>query len=47
MYRELHHTEWSMRMVNGVPEFIPPKYLDQEQKPIPNRMHHNLPHEAA
>ena len=47
MYRELHHTEWSMRMVNGVPEFIPPKYLDQEQKPIRNRMHHNLPHEAS
>jgi len=38
-HRELHHTEWSMRMVNGVPEFIPPKYLAQEQKPIRNRMH--------
>jgi hypothetical protein len=45
-HRELHHTEWSMRMVNGIPEFIPPKYLDQEQKPIRNRMH-GLPHEVA
>jgi hypothetical protein len=31
-----------MQMVHGVPEFIPPKWLDQEQKPMRNTTH-NLP----
>jgi hypothetical protein len=35
-----------MRIVNGVPEFLPPKWLDREQKPIRNTTH-NLPHEHA
>jgi hypothetical protein len=45
-HRQLHHTGWSMRIVNGVPEFLPPKWLDREQKPIRNTTH-NLPHEHA
>lgn len=38
-HRLLHHSDWSMRIVDGVPEFIPPKWLDQEQKPIRNTAH--------
>ncbi|MCU1679776.1 MAG: endonuclease, partial [Amycolatopsis sp.] len=40
------HSDWSMRMVDGVPEFIPPKWLDQEQKPIHNTAH-DRPYEHA
>jgi hypothetical protein len=43
---EVHHGGWSIRMVHGVPEFIPPKWLDQEQVPIRN-VAHVLPHEQA
>jgi hypothetical protein len=43
---EVHHSGWSIRMVNGVPEFIPPKWLDHEQKPIRNTTH-ELPHHHA
>jgi uncharacterized protein DUF222/HNH endonuclease len=43
---EVHHAGWSIRMVNGIPEFIPPKWLDQEQKPIRNATH-DRPHEHA
>jgi hypothetical protein len=45
-HRQLHHSDWSMRMVDGVPEFIPPKWLDQEQKPIHNTAH-DRPYEHA
>jgi hypothetical protein len=45
-HRQLHHSDWSMRMVDGVPEFIPPKWLDQEQKPIRNTAH-DRPYEHA
>jgi hypothetical protein len=45
-HRQLHHAGWSMRIVNGVPEFLPPKWLDREQKPIRNTTH-NLPHQHA
>ncbi|WP_026360945.1 HNH endonuclease signature motif containing protein [Amycolatopsis nigrescens] len=46
-HRELHHTGWSVRMADsGVPEFIPPKWLDQEQRPIRNTAH-DLPHQHA
>jgi hypothetical protein len=45
-HMEVHHGGWSIRMVHGVPEFIPPKWLDQEQVPIRN-VAHVLPHEQA
>jgi uncharacterized protein DUF222/HNH endonuclease len=45
-HMEVHHAGWSIRMVHGVPEFIPPKWLDQEQVPIRN-VAHVLPHEQA
>ena len=38
-HRELHHTGWSVRIRHGTPEFIPPEWLDPEQKPIRNTAH--------
>ena len=41
---KMHHTlthksPWQVRMNHGLPEFIPPKYLDPEQKPVRNTLH--------
>jgi hypothetical protein len=38
-HRQIHHGDWVVRMVNGIPEFIPPQYIDFEQKPIRNTYH--------
>jgi hypothetical protein len=38
-HRQIHHGDWKVRMNNGIPEFIPPKYVDFEQKPIRNTYH--------
>lgn len=35
-HRRIHHTEWSVRISRGRPEFIPPKYLDPRQQPRNN-----------
>ncbi len=32
-HREIHATEWSVRIVDGLPEFIPPKWIDPDQNP--------------
>ena len=32
-HRQIHSTEWVVRIRDGLPEFIPPKWLDFEQKP--------------
>ncbi|WP_232663175.1 HNH endonuclease signature motif containing protein [Pseudonocardia sp. TRM90224] len=32
-HREIHATEWIVRMVDGIPEFIPPRYVDPDQFP--------------
>jgi hypothetical protein len=32
-YRQIHSTEWVVRIRNGLPEFIPPKWIDVQQKP--------------
>jgi HNH endonuclease/Domain of unknown function (DUF222) len=33
-HREIHTTEWSVRMAaDGIPEFIPPPWIDQKQRP--------------
>ncbi|WP_374112195.1 HNH endonuclease signature motif containing protein [Pseudonocardia sp. TRM90224] len=32
-HREIHATEWIVRMVDGLPEFIPPRYIDPDQVP--------------
>ncbi len=40
-HREIHSTEWIVQMVDGLPEFIPPRYIDPDQ--VPRRS----PHQAA
>ncbi|WP_170221062.1 HNH endonuclease signature motif containing protein [Amycolatopsis cihanbeyliensis] len=35
----IHHTEWHIRIRNGLPEFIPPTFLDPERKPRRNLLH--------
>ncbi|MEJ3651375.1 DUF222 domain-containing protein, partial [Actinomycetes bacterium KLBMP 9759] len=32
-HREIHHTEWTVRLVDGLPEFIPPTWIDPDQRP--------------
>jgi 5-methylcytosine-specific restriction protein A len=32
-HRQIHSTEWIVRIRDGLPEFIPPKWIDLEQKP--------------
>jgi hypothetical protein len=38
-HRQIHHGDWQVRIVDGIPEFIPPLYVDFEQKPIRNTYH--------
>ncbi len=42
-HRQIHSTEWVVRIRDGLPEFIPPKWLDAEQRP----RRRALPHLAA
>ena len=32
-HRQIHFTEWEVRIRDGLPEFIPPKWVDQQQSP--------------
>ena len=32
-HRQIHSTEWVVRIGDGLPEFVPPKWIDFEQKP--------------
>ena len=32
-HRQIHSTEWVVRIRDGLPEFIPPKWIDAEQTP--------------
>jgi 5-methylcytosine-specific restriction protein A len=32
-HRMLHHSEWAVRIHNGLPEFIPPKWIDPDRTP--------------
>ena len=37
----IHRGEWTIAFApDGVPEFIPPKWLDPYQKPRRNTLHH-------
>jgi len=39
-HRLIHHSEWEVRMTSsGVPEFIPPAWLDRDRKPMRNVLH--------
>ncbi|HEU5469025.1 MAG TPA: DUF222 domain-containing protein [Actinophytocola sp.] len=35
-HRLVHHSEWSVRMVKGLPYFTPPKWLDPQRKLLRN-----------
>ncbi|HEY4018894.1 MAG TPA: DUF222 domain-containing protein, partial [Pseudonocardiaceae bacterium] len=35
----IHHSEWEVRIQDGLPEFLPPAYLDARRKPRRNRLH--------
>ncbi|HWE89921.1 MAG TPA: HNH endonuclease signature motif containing protein [Pseudonocardiaceae bacterium] len=35
----IHHSTWKVDVDNGTPIFIPPKYIDREQKPRVNQLH--------
>ncbi|TQJ05326.1 uncharacterized protein DUF222 [Amycolatopsis cihanbeyliensis] len=35
----IHHTEWHIRIRNGLPEFIPPTFLHPKQRPRRNLLH--------
>ncbi len=42
-HRLIHHGDWHVRMAtDGLPEFIPPQYLDPLQTPRRNTHHHTL-----
>jgi hypothetical protein len=38
-HRVLHHSAWEVRMNTGLPEFIPPRWIDPQQKPLRNTIH--------
>ena len=42
-HRLLHHSQWLVRLRDGLPEFIPPAWIDPERKP----RRRPLPHLAA
>jgi Domain of unknown function (DUF222)/HNH endonuclease len=35
-HRILHHPEWTIQVRNGIPEFIPPRWIDPQQRPMRN-----------
>lgn len=35
----IHHSEWEVTITNGIPEFIPPAFLDPERRPRRNPIH--------
>jgi uncharacterized protein DUF222 len=43
----LHQGEWTARMIDGVPYFIPPPWVDPRQCPQRNTLHHPSISEAA
>jgi len=42
-HRQIHSTEWIVRIRDGLPEFVPPRWIDVEQRP----RRRALPHLAA
>jgi hypothetical protein len=42
----IHHSDWEVVMPNGIPEFIPPPYIDPDQRPRRNTIHQTPPHHA-
>jgi hypothetical protein len=46
-HRLIHAQEWRIRIVDGHPEFIPPRWLDPYQTPLRNTTHHPHVQHAA
>ena len=42
-HRQIHSTDWTVRIRDGLPEFIPPLWIDPEQRP----RRRALPHSAC
>jgi hypothetical protein len=38
-HTEIHAGEWTIQMLDGIPWFTPPKWLDPDQKPLRNTIH--------
>ncbi|WP_433507922.1 hypothetical protein ACQP04_16560 [Pseudonocardia halophobica] len=32
-HRQIHSTDWVVRLRDGIPEFLPPAWIDPEQTP--------------
>ncbi|WP_410573876.1 DUF222 domain-containing protein [Amycolatopsis sp. cmx-4-61] len=46
-HRLLHRSGWEVRIApDGLPEFLPPVFLDKRRKPRRNNLHQPLPHAA-
>ncbi|MGI9001692.1 MAG: DUF222 domain-containing protein [Pseudonocardia sp.] len=41
-HRLIHHSDWQVRLRNGLPEFIPPRWIDPEQRPRRQPLPHLL-----
>jgi hypothetical protein len=41
-HRLIHNSDWEATVTDGYPEFIPPKYIDPEQRPRRNTIHKRL-----
>jgi hypothetical protein len=38
-HTDIHAGEWTIQMLDGIPWFTPPKWLDPDQKPLRNTIH--------
>jgi membrane glycosyltransferase len=46
-HRLLHRSGWEVRIAtDGLPEFLPPVFLDKRRKPRRNNLHQPLPFAA-
>lgn len=46
-HRLVHSGEWTARMIDGIPHFVPPPWIDPAQTPRRNALHHLSLSEAA
>jgi hypothetical protein len=35
----VHHSDWQIQMIGGLPVFRPPAFIDAERKPRTNQLH--------